>query len=120
MLQVLERISESVQSKGPDAVACALWALCRHWTSPETAVMAAVHYGNNTDTLGALTGALAGALHGCSWIPDRWWAWSTCSSQKAAFTRMPSWLLQYPRCRIVCCQVWIAACTTVAACEVGS
>ena len=34
--------------------------------------MAAVHYGGDTDTIASMTGALAGALHGSGWVPERW------------------------------------------------
>jgi ADP-ribosylglycohydrolase len=29
-------------------------------------------FGGDTDTVGAMAGALVGALHGSSWIPARW------------------------------------------------
>lgn len=32
----------------------------------------AVGFGGDTDTIGAMAGALVGALHGASWIPARW------------------------------------------------
>jgi len=31
-----------------------------------------VGFGGDTDTIGAMAGALVGALHGSSWIPARW------------------------------------------------
>jgi ADP-ribosylglycohydrolase len=34
--------------------------------------MRAVDFGGDTDTVGAMAGALMGALHGNSWIPARW------------------------------------------------
>ena len=33
----------------------------------------AVGFGGDTDTIGAIAGALVGALHGASWIPARWY-----------------------------------------------
>ncbi len=36
-------------------------------------VIRAVGFGGDTDTIGAMAGALAGALHGRSWIPPRWY-----------------------------------------------
>ena len=30
-------------------------------------------FGGDTDTIGAMAGALVGALHGQSWIPARWY-----------------------------------------------
>ena len=38
----------------------------------QAAVTAAARYGGDTDTLAAITGALAGALHGASWISADW------------------------------------------------
>ncbi|MET9481477.1 ADP-ribosylglycohydrolase family protein [Streptomyces sp. NPDC006638] len=49
----------------------ALWAL-RTTGSYETAVAAAIDLGGDTDTVAAVTGMLAGALHGLSAIPPRW------------------------------------------------
>lgn len=36
--------------------------------------MTAVNRGGDTDTIGAITGAIAGARFGASQIPDRWLA----------------------------------------------
>ncbi|WP_061297350.1 ADP-ribosylglycohydrolase family protein [Herbidospora cretacea] len=49
----------------------ALWAL-RTTGGYEEAVRAAIDLGGDTDTLAAVTGALAGAVHGQSAIPARW------------------------------------------------
>ncbi|MFE0540227.1 ADP-ribosylglycohydrolase family protein [Streptomyces sp. NPDC058891] len=49
----------------------AVWAL-RTTTSYEDAVRAAVDLGGDTDTVAAVTGGLAGAVHGPDAIPDRW------------------------------------------------
>lgn len=38
----------------------------------QAAITAAARYGGDTDTLGAITGALAGALHGIEWMPADW------------------------------------------------
>lgn len=55
-----------------EAAPCALLAAIRYIDSPETAVIKAVNFGGDTDTIGAMTGALMGALHGKDWIPARW------------------------------------------------
>lgn len=39
---------------------------------PEDALIAAASSGGDTDTIAAITGALAGAASGTGWIPDRW------------------------------------------------
>jgi poly(ADP-ribose) glycohydrolase ARH3 len=41
--------------------------------NPERCIMETVELGGDTDTLGAMAGALAGALHGTSWLPLRWY-----------------------------------------------
>ncbi|AKJ12794.1 ribosylglycohydrolase [Streptomyces incarnatus] len=49
----------------------AVWAL-RTTTSYEEAVRAAIDLGGDTDTVAAVTGALAGAVYGVGSIPARW------------------------------------------------
>ncbi|MFC4034454.1 ADP-ribosylglycohydrolase family protein [Streptomyces polygonati] len=49
----------------------AVWAV-RTTGSYEDAVRAAIDLGGDTDTVAAVTGALAGALHGAEAIPVRW------------------------------------------------
>jgi len=50
----------------------ALWAALRYLDDPEEAIIQAVSLGGDTDTIGAMTGALVGALHGDRWFPARW------------------------------------------------
>jgi ADP-ribosylglycohydrolase len=52
-------------------LASAVWAV-RTTTSYEDAVRAAVDLGGDTDTVAAVTGGLAGAIHGFDAIPTRW------------------------------------------------
>ncbi len=42
--------------------------------STEKAIVSAVNMGNDTDTVGAVTGAITGARFGASALPDRWWS----------------------------------------------
>ena len=49
----------------------AVWAVLRTG-SYEEAVCLAVNLGNDADTVGAVTGALAGAAYGETGIPSRW------------------------------------------------
>ncbi|WP_303721267.1 ADP-ribosylglycohydrolase family protein [Malonomonas rubra] len=51
----------------------ALWAALRFIDDPEEAIVQAVNLGGDTDTIGAMTGALVGALHGDQWFPTRWY-----------------------------------------------
>ncbi len=84
----LEALSRGLQESHPDslviakvgsgiraseAVAAALWAFLRYGAESEECVVRAVGFGGDTDTIGAMAGALAGALHGRSWIPPRWY-----------------------------------------------
>jgi hypothetical protein len=50
---------EGFQIKGTDAVAAAIWAVVAHWEGqPQDAIVAAVHYGGDTDTIACMAGAL--------------------------------------------------------------
>ncbi|MFE0802050.1 ADP-ribosylglycohydrolase family protein [Streptomyces sp. NPDC058812] len=49
----------------------AVWAL-RTTSTYEDAVRAAIDLGGDTDTVAAVTGALAGAVHGIAAVPARW------------------------------------------------
>lgn len=52
----------------------ALWAALRYADDPQEAIIQAVNLGGDTDTIGAMTGALVGALHGEDWFPPSWYA----------------------------------------------
>jgi poly(ADP-ribose) glycohydrolase ARH3 len=67
---VIGRVGNGIRAS--QAVPAALWAFVRHSTAPEECVIHAVNFGGDTDTIGAMAGALAGALNGRSWIPTRW------------------------------------------------
>ncbi|MDB9253940.1 ADP-ribosylglycohydrolase family protein [Halorubrum ezzemoulense] len=45
-----------------------------HTTDAEEAIVTAVNRGGDTDTIGAITGAIAGARFGASQLPDQWLA----------------------------------------------
>lgn len=53
------------------ALAQAVWAV-RHHHSFHDAVVAAIDLGDDADSVGAVTGTLAGAIHGLGAIPSRW------------------------------------------------
>ena len=57
---------------GDEAVAASLWCFLRHPTDFESAVLTAVNSPGDSDSLGAITGALMGAHVGVSGIPERW------------------------------------------------
>lgn len=54
-----------------DTMEAALWAVART-DSFEDALIKAVNLGDDADTVGAVTGQLAGAIYGYEAIPDRW------------------------------------------------
>jgi ADP-ribosyl-[dinitrogen reductase] hydrolase len=54
-----------------DTLGAAFWAIANR-DSADEAIVAAVGMGDDTDTTGAVTGALAGAHYGRSALPDRW------------------------------------------------
>ena len=58
--------------RASEAVSCALLAVVKYHSAPEEAVIKSVGFGGDTDTIGAMTGAQIGALHGKDWIPKRW------------------------------------------------
>jgi ADP-ribosyl-[dinitrogen reductase] hydrolase len=64
---------ETIRSSGyvVHTLEAALWAVDRS-DSFEEAVLLAVNLGDDADTVGAVTGQLAGALWGESAIPERW------------------------------------------------
>jgi len=66
---------EAIRSSGyvVDTMEAALWAVERT-RSFEEALVLAVNLGGDADTVGAVTGQLAGALYGASSIPARWLA----------------------------------------------
>lgn len=57
---------------GHEAVAASLWCFLRHHGDFESAVLTAVNSPGDSDSLGAITGALMGARVGISGIPKHW------------------------------------------------
>jgi ADP-ribosyl-[dinitrogen reductase] hydrolase len=75
------------------AVSTVLTALhCLHTTdSYEAAVVKAVNGGDDADTVGAVTGAIAGAFYGASAIPSRW---TEVLKDRDLFTRLATTLFE--------------------------
>lgn len=69
-LFVIARVGNGIRAS--QAVAAALWAFLHYGAQPEACVIRAVGFGGDTDTIGAMAGALVGTLHGRRWIPARW------------------------------------------------
>lgn len=55
-----------------DTVPCAFYCFSRHFKEPEKAIIEAVNAGGDTDSIGCITGALCGALHGIFSFPEEW------------------------------------------------
>ena len=68
--QVIARVGHGIEAL--EAVPAALYAFLAHTTNFEEALVYAVGLGGDTDTIGAMTGALSGAYHGVAHIPSRW------------------------------------------------
>lgn len=56
----------------PACVVFAIYEALSHPDSIEDAIVSAVNEGGDADTVGAITGAISGALHGVEAIPERW------------------------------------------------
>lgn len=70
-----KRLRSQLRSTGfvLDSLECAIWAFATT-ESFEEALIEAVNLGGDADTIGAITGQLAGAFYGLEAIPDRWLA----------------------------------------------
>ena len=54
-----------------DTLEACIWVLLKSESYKE-AVIGAINLGNDTDTIGALTGGLAGIVYGYDFIPEEW------------------------------------------------
>jgi poly(ADP-ribose) glycohydrolase ARH3 len=68
--EVAETLGNGIEAQL--SVPTALYAFTAHYDSFAQAVLYAVRLGGDTDTIGAMTGAIAGAFHGASAIPPNW------------------------------------------------
>ena len=69
-LNNLERCG--LTSYAPQTLAAAFYAFAARKDSFEEAVTLAINAGGDTDGIGSITGAIAGAYHGLSGIPEHW------------------------------------------------
>ena len=69
----VDREYDDVRSGGfvLETLGASFWSLA-HASSAEEAIVTAVTMGDDTDTTGAVTGALVGAYYGARAIPERW------------------------------------------------
>ena len=68
--EAAERIGTS--SHAWTSVPMALWGFLSCQEDPEEAIIGVVNLGGDADTIGAMTGAIAGAYHGADAFPERW------------------------------------------------
>ena len=54
-----------------DTLECAFWILLNTNSYVET-IIVSTNIGNDTDTIGAIAGSMAGIIYGISSIPERW------------------------------------------------
>jgi len=67
----LKRVDPEPSAYALDTLQAALWCLL-NTSSFEEALVTAVNLGGDTDTVGAVCGAMAGACYGVESIPERW------------------------------------------------
>jgi len=70
--EVAERLGTGIEAHR--SVPAALYAFVANPHSFEAAVTFAVRLGGDTDTIGAMCGAIAGAFHGAGAVPGAWYA----------------------------------------------
>jgi poly(ADP-ribose) glycohydrolase ARH3 len=68
--EVINRLGND--SSAPNSVPTAIYSFISHNHDFEDSVSYAVSLGGDTDTIGAMTGAISGAYHGKSGMPERW------------------------------------------------
>lgn len=70
---ILKLSRDEINSSGyvVDTLEASLWCVL-NTNNYEDAVLTAINLGGDTDTIGAITGSLAGIIYGREQIPDRW------------------------------------------------
>ena len=68
--EVVELLGNGVRTL--ESVPTALYAAMKYLDDPEQALVKAVGYGGDTDTIAAMTGAIVGAFRGAGSFPKRW------------------------------------------------
>ena len=69
-IKVVEELGNGIEAF--NSVPTAIYSFLSHHDSFEAAVVYAISLGGDTDTIGAMTGAISGAYHGIDSIPERW------------------------------------------------
>ena len=68
--EIIESLGNSVEALS--SVPTAIYCFAKYHESYAKAVLYAISLGGDTDTIGAMTGAIAGAYHGIENIPNAW------------------------------------------------
>jgi poly(ADP-ribose) glycohydrolase ARH3 len=68
--EVISKLGNDLTSIG--SVLTAIYAFLSHSNSFEDAVLYSINLGGDTDSIGAMTGAISGAYHGKGGIPTKW------------------------------------------------
>ena len=68
--EVIRSLGNTVEAL--NSVPTAIYCFAKHHESYAKAVLYAISLGGDTDTIGAMTGAIAGAYHGIENIPNAW------------------------------------------------
>jgi len=69
-LRVVGELGNGIEAQ--NSVPTAIYSFLRNPHSFEESVLYAISLGGDTDTIGAMTGAISGAYHGAETIPERW------------------------------------------------
>ena len=69
-IKVINELGNGIEAF--NSVPTAIYCFLSHPDSFEAAVIYAISLGGDTDTIGAMTGAISGAYHGVNSIPERW------------------------------------------------
>jgi poly(ADP-ribose) glycohydrolase ARH3 len=69
-LRVVRKLGNGIEAQ--NSVPTAIYSFLRSPKSFEESLLYAISLGGDTDTIGAMTGAISGAYHGVEVIPERW------------------------------------------------
>lgn len=72
-MDIASESEDNISSSGyvVDSIEAVIWCILTTHSYKE-AIFKAINLGNDTDTIAALTGGLAGILYGCNDIPENW------------------------------------------------
>ncbi len=69
-LRIARQLGNGIEAQ--NSVPTAIYSFLRNPKSFEESLLYAISLGGDTDTIGAMTGAISGAYHGVEAIPERW------------------------------------------------